>query len=99
LLQRVNRTKTEFQLRIAPHVAPRRAGAKNPENAVDRAPLAIDRWIAFSPIGEQWIENAPLLVSQIAPTQSPRSGDEVLRGVASLPGWHGGLCHGALLGM
>jgi hypothetical protein len=24
---------------------------------------------AFSPIGERWIENAPLLVSQIAPTQ------------------------------
>jgi hypothetical protein len=46
LLQRVNRTKIR-------HVTPRRAGAQNPENAVDRAPLALDRWTAFSPIGEQ----------------------------------------------
>ena len=52
-----------------PRERPSACGAQNPENAVDRAPLALDCWTAFSPIGEQWIENAPLLVSQIAPTQ------------------------------
>src|SRR5262249_40891356 len=35
------------------HVAPRSAGAQNPENTVDRSPLVRDRWTTFAPIGEQ----------------------------------------------
>jgi hypothetical protein len=51
------------------HVAPRSAGAQNPENTVDRSPLVRDRWTTFAPVGEQWVENAPFRVRQIAPTQ------------------------------
>jgi hypothetical protein len=29
---------------------------------------------------------------------SARPGDEVFYGTAALPGWHGGVCYGALLG-
>src|SRR5262249_61964714 len=49
------------------HVAPRSAGAQNPENTVDRSPLVRDRWT--TPIGEQRVENAPFRVRYIAPTQ------------------------------
>ena len=48
------------------HVAPRRTGAQDPENAVDRSPLVRDSRTAFAPIGKQWIENAPFRVRQIA---------------------------------
>ena len=51
------------------HVAPRSAGAQNPENTVDRSPLVRDRWTTFAPIGEQRVENAPFRVRYIAPTQ------------------------------
>ena len=51
------------------HVAPRRTGAQDPENAVDRSPLVRDSRTAFAPIGKQWIENAPFQVRQIARTQ------------------------------
>ena len=51
------------------HVAPRRTGAQDPENAVDRSPLVRDSRTTFAPIGKQWIENAPFRVRQIAPTQ------------------------------
>jgi hypothetical protein len=51
------------------HVAPRSAGAQNPENTVDRSSLVRDRWTTFAPVGEQWVENAPFRVRQIAPTQ------------------------------
>src|ERR1700689_2126274 len=61
------------------HVAPRRARAQNPENAVDRSPLFRDSRTAFATIGKQWIENAPFRVHQIAPTQScPPSGKAAL---------------------
>ena len=43
-------------------VAPRSAGAQNPENTVDRSPLVRDRWTTFAPIGEQRVENAPFRV-------------------------------------
>ena len=49
------------------HVAPRRTGAQDPENAVDRSPLVRDSRTTFAPIGKQWIENAPFRVRQIAP--------------------------------
>jgi hypothetical protein len=52
------------------HVAPRSAGAQDPKNTVDRLPLARNGGTALAPIGEQWIENAPFRVRQIAPTQS-----------------------------
>ena len=48
------------------HVAPRRTGAQDPENAVDRSPLVRDSRTTFAPIGKQWIENAPFRVRQIA---------------------------------
>src|SRR5262249_32192578 len=51
------------------HVAPRSAGAQNPDNTVDRSPLVRDRWTTFAPIGEQRVENAPSRVRYIAPTQ------------------------------
>jgi hypothetical protein len=51
------------------HVAPRRASAQNPQNAVGRSPLVRDGWTTFAPIRQQWIENAPFRVRQIAPTQ------------------------------
>jgi hypothetical protein len=82
----------ETALRLAP-APPRRAGAQNPENAVDRAPLAIDRWTAFSPIGEQWIENAPLLVSQIAPTQCCLQGSLESKLDSSVKNRQHGLAH------
>jgi RloB-like protein len=51
------------------HVAPRRASAQNPQNAVGRSPLVQDGGTTFAPIRQQWIENAPFRVRQIAPTQ------------------------------
>ena len=51
------------------HVAPRGAGAQNPKNAVDGAPFVFDLRTAFATVGQQWIENAPLGVRQIAATQ------------------------------
>jgi len=51
------------------HVAPRRASAQNPQNAVGHSPLVRDGWTTFAPIRQQWIENAPFRVRQIAPTQ------------------------------
>jgi len=68
LLQRVKRTKTEFAVSLG-HVAPRSAGAQNPENTVGRSPLFRDRWTTFAPVWEQRVENAPFRVRQIAPTQ------------------------------
>ena len=55
------------------HVALRRTGAQDPENAVDRSPLVRDSRTAFAPIWKQWIENAPFRVRQIAPTQAASS--------------------------
>ena len=69
LLQRVKRTKTEFQLPYRSGMS--RQGApvrEHPENAVDRSPLVRDRRTAFATIGKQWIENAPFRVRQIAAT-------------------------------
>jgi hypothetical protein len=51
------------------HVAPWGAGAQNPKNAVDRAPLAFDLRTTFAAVGEKWIENPPLRVRQIAASQ------------------------------
>src|SRR5262245_33741412 len=51
------------------HVAPWRAGAQNPQNAVHGPPLVRNRRATFAPIGQQWIEYLPLCVRQIAPTQ------------------------------
>ena len=51
------------------HVAPRRTGAQDPENAVDRSPLVRDSRTTFAPIGKQSIENAPFPVRQMARTQ------------------------------
>src|SRR5260370_21875735 len=39
------------------HVAPRSAGAQNPEKTLDRSLLVPDRWTTFAPIGEQRVEN------------------------------------------
>jgi hypothetical protein len=50
-------------------VAPRRACAQNPKDAVDRSPLERNGWAALAPIGEQGIENVPVRVRQISPTQ------------------------------
>ena len=51
------------------HVAPGRAGAQNPQDAVDRSPLASYRRTALAPIGQKRAENLPFRVRQIAPTQ------------------------------
>jgi hypothetical protein len=51
------------------HVAPGRAGAQNPKNAVDRSPLVFYRRATLAPVGQKWVENLPFRVSQIAPTQ------------------------------
>jgi hypothetical protein len=70
LLQRVKRTKTEFQL-------PYRFGMSRhgaPVRRTQRIPLtvrrfALDRRPALAPVGEQGIEKAPFRVRQIAPTK------------------------------
>ena len=67
LLQRVKRMKTEFQFPYRSGSAPRRTGAQDPENAVDRSPLVRDSRTAFAPIGKQWIENAPFRVPSDTP--------------------------------
>ena len=62
----------EYRIPIAVslgHVAPRRSGAQNPKDAVDRSPLVRDRWATLAAIRQQWIETAPFHVRQIAPTQ------------------------------
>ena len=70
LLQRVKRTKTEFQLPYRSGMSRRRASAQTPpQNAVGRSPLVRDGRTTFAPIRQQWIENAPFRVRQIAPTQ------------------------------
>jgi hypothetical protein len=51
------------------HVAPGRACAQHPQNAINRPPLVLYRRPAFATVGEKWIENAPFPVCQIAPTQ------------------------------
>ena len=51
------------------HIAPGRAGAQNPKNAVDRSSPVRNGGTAFAPIGEQWVENTPFRVRQIASTQ------------------------------
>ena len=51
------------------HVAPRRAGAQHPQNAINRPPLVLYRRAALATTGEKWIENGPFPVCQIAPTQ------------------------------
>jgi hypothetical protein len=37
------------------HIAPGRAGAQNPKNAVDRSSPVRNGGTAFAPIGEQWV--------------------------------------------
>ena len=51
------------------HVTPRRAGAQDPKDAVDRSPFALYRRATLAAIGEKGIENAPFRVRQIASTQ------------------------------
>jgi len=50
------------------HIAPGRAGASNPKNAVDRSPPVRNGGTAFAPRGEQWVENTPFRVRQTAST-------------------------------
>src|SRR5438128_3934943 len=49
-------------------VAPRRARAQHPENAVHRSPLVRNGRTTLAPIRQQRIENAPFRVRQISPT-------------------------------
>src|SRR6516162_6625520 len=51
------------------HIAPGRAGAQYPKNAVDRSPLVGNGRTAFATIRKQGVENAPFRVRQIAATQ------------------------------
>src|SRR6266571_2037239 len=49
-------------------VAPRRARAQYPENAVHRSPLVRNGRTTLAPIRQQRIENVPFRVRQISPT-------------------------------
>src|SRR6266566_3344024 len=49
-------------------VAPRRARAQHPENAVHRSPLVPNGRTTLAPIRQQRIENVPFRVRQISPT-------------------------------
>ena len=69
LLQREKRTKTEFQLPYRSGISRQGAGAQNPKNAVDCSSPVRNGGTAFAPIGEQWVENTPFRVRQIASTQ------------------------------
>src|SRR5262249_31495126 len=51
------------------HIAPGRAGAQYPKDAVDRSPLVGNGRAAFATIRKQGVENAPFRVRQIAATQ------------------------------
>src|SRR5262249_23108286 len=65
LLQRVKRTKTEFQL-------PYRSGMSRhgaPVRRTQRIPLTVRRLSGIGGPGEQRVENAPFRVRYIAPTQ------------------------------
>jgi hypothetical protein len=58
-------------------VAPGRACAQNPKNAVDRSPLVLDRRAALAAVGEKWIE-----VRHSASVRSPRLNAASLRKAA-----------------
>src|SRR5262249_15817796 len=51
------------------HIAPGRAGAQHPKNAVDYSPLVGNGRTPFATIRKQGVENAPFRVRQIAATQ------------------------------
>src|SRR5262249_4865549 len=51
------------------HIAPGRAGAQYPKNAVDRSPLVGNGRTAFATVRKQGVENTPFRVRQIAATQ------------------------------
>src|SRR5262249_20989748 len=51
------------------HIAPGRAGAQHPKNAVDHSPLVGNGRTPFATIRKQGVENAPFRVRQIAATQ------------------------------
>jgi hypothetical protein len=70
VLQRVNRTKTEFQLPY--RLGMSRHGA--PVRRTQRMPLTVRRLsltggATLATVGEKGVENAPFRVRQIAPTQ------------------------------
>ena len=51
------------------HIAPGRAGAQNPKNAVDCSSLVGNGRTTFATIRKQGVENEPFRVRQIPPTQ------------------------------